>query len=393
MAHPSRARLNDIAASVPITPAQCASIVLRVAERLDRWIAAKDPALVVVPGLADITLHRDGHLWWYRGRSMDRRRLVSGLGELLDALLRTQGRRVPAGLLYLVARATDPWHLAPFQSLEEFTDALARHASEDTANVLDGLLAYHFMRRSGHPPLDEHATISDVRRLRRAGGVSLTQIAQDTGIPVSLLRELEWGVLAHWDPSHTARSLEAYAKRAGLDPSRVAAIVRSEFDRQENRVTAVVESEAVTLAPVPRDTSDDRHIPLGLTAVLVLCVGLAAPADRDLVSLQYADIDSPAVVQPASWVQPVPDSPDEPLVETPPPAQPVKAVPSPSLSKRVRPGQQSRRSSAPLTGVVPPTQTRQVPTRPAARTRLAKMARAIVGDGRYRVEPFPRVQD
>jgi hypothetical protein len=392
MAHPSRACLDEIARTVPITAAQSAAIISIVANRLDRWITTKNPSIVVVPGLADITLHRDGHLWWYRGCSVERRRLIPTLGELLGTLLRMQETRVPPGLLYIVARATDSRHLAPFESLQEFVAAVERHASDDRTRVLDGLLAYYFMRRSGHPPLDEGATISDVRRLRRAGGVPLRKIATDTGIPLSLLRELEWGVLANWDPSHTARSLQAYAERAGLDAESVAAVVRREFEEQEASVPALVPA-VITAAPIERSIVRSTTVPFAIAASVLFCIALAAPPDPSHPAEQFADVQdaSPMRPQPAALLAPIQDVEPPPVVaDEPPPVSEASPAPvrlRPSTARKPYAPARSRDAVSQLDRAP------QVSRRAAPPGGFAKFARAIVGDGRHKVEPFPRVQN
>jgi hypothetical protein len=61
-------------------------------------------------------------------------------------------------------------------------------------------------------------TISDIRRARRATGLTLTEIAGRTRIPAPLLRELEWGYLRNWPGGHYGRTqLVRYARAAGLD--------------------------------------------------------------------------------------------------------------------------------------------------------------------------------
>jgi cytoskeletal protein RodZ len=69
-------------------------------------------------------------------------------------------------------------------------------------------------------------TSHGARANRRARGASLAAIGADTGIPVSLLRELEWGLFDNWWSSTGAeKPLRAYADAAGLDPDAVSALV------------------------------------------------------------------------------------------------------------------------------------------------------------------------
>ena len=61
-------------------------------------------------------------------------------------------------------------------------------------------------------------TISDVRRARRSTGLTLAEISERSRIPVSLLRELEWGYFVNWPGgSYGHAQLMRYARAAGLD--------------------------------------------------------------------------------------------------------------------------------------------------------------------------------
>src|SRR6185503_20773279 len=67
-------------------------------------------------------------------------------------------------------------------------------------------------------PAAQSLTISDIRRARRATGLALADLSSRTGIPASLLCELEWGYLDHWPAPPVARRMMArYAESAGLD--------------------------------------------------------------------------------------------------------------------------------------------------------------------------------
>lgn len=374
MAHPSRAFLDDIAATVPIDAHQSAAIVATIAGRLDRWIVAAKPVRVAVPDLCDVALHRDGHLWWFRGRSLEPREVVPALGAMLNALLEFHQGTVPGGLRYIVARATDPRHLAPFGSVHEFTAALARHAPDAMAQAIDSLLARFLMASSGHPALSERSTISDVRRLRRAGGIPLPRIAEDTGIPLSLLRELEWGVFVNWDPGHTSQSLEAYARRAGLDARSVTHIVRRE----------VVGEELVTVSAVPAHQEEKaRFAPYALVAALLLTVLALAPQDRMVPAFSAAQATSADVSESAPVVRPATTKPESPANQrvVPHPRE-TTAVPASRKALAAKPPKPSAR--------IQPT-SRALSASTASR-RPGRFARAILGDGRYKVEPFPRVQ-
>ena len=59
-------------------------------------------------------------------------------------------------------------------------------------------------------------TISDIRRARRATGLTLAEISERSHISIRLLRELEWGYLRNWPGSDAGRhQLVRYAHAAG----------------------------------------------------------------------------------------------------------------------------------------------------------------------------------
>jgi len=371
MAQPHRVPLAEVLEAVPVTPTEGAAILWQVAVRLERWLDARAPATLVVPGLADLSVARDGSVWWYRGRVVPRQNVVVVLGGLLEGLLqRAAGARVPPGLLYVLARSNDARHFAHFETVSDFRRNVGRHATDRPALVVDGLLARYFMRRAGCEPLGGGSTISDVRRLRRAGGVSLPRIAEDTGIPVSLLRELEWGVFANWNLPVARPALVAYAARAGLDPERVVTIV----EREQQHVLV-----AATINPIfgINCGSHQKWAPLGLAAAMLALVIAGAPADRvPALEVRAAPAAAPVraperepTILPATTREP--EAP-EPWVPAAPTARPRPAAQAPRDSRRT-PGAE--------------------PARPRANQAshpLRRLARAIAGDGRHKVEPFPR---
>jgi hypothetical protein len=136
----------------------------------------------------------------------------------------------------VVARALGTVDLPPYASLEEFCAAISRFAATNLEQVVRDLFAAaaaHIDREhalaaphSARVPIDlparEALTISDVRRARRATGLSLSEISVRTHIPAPLLRELEWGYLRNWPDGLYGRSqMVRYARAAGLDESLV----------------------------------------------------------------------------------------------------------------------------------------------------------------------------
>ena len=138
--------------------------------------------------------------------------------------------RVPGALRLVVARALGTLDLPAYQTLDEFAEAIARFGAEDMSTLVRGLV------RTWRATVDEadlassstapaeivteslELTISDVRRARRATGLRLADIAQRSRIPISLLRELEWGYFINWPANNYGRTqLVRYARAAGLD--------------------------------------------------------------------------------------------------------------------------------------------------------------------------------
>jgi len=157
-------------------------------------------------------------------------RTVAHAAYLLETLLphpdvKTHDR-VPGALRLIVGRALRTLDLPPYTSLADFADALARFAAPDATLCIQALVLSRTLDPAGTDLLPvainagdtEAVTISDIRRARRATGLTLTEISDRTGIPVPLLCELEWGYLHHWPaPVAARRLLLRYARATGLD--------------------------------------------------------------------------------------------------------------------------------------------------------------------------------
>jgi len=198
---------------------------------------------------------------------------VRRAAHLLDSLLpgfdAQPHLRVPGALRLVVARALETVDLPPYPSLDAFAEALRRFASPDLRTIVRELVA-EFRAAEASTAEDAHVqpahadaveelsdaiaagaaapvrleprettlTISDIRRARRATGVTLAQISQRSQISRQLLVELEWGYMRHWPASHIGRTqLVRYARAAGLDDHLVVRTVwplleEAERDRQ-----------------------------------------------------------------------------------------------------------------------------------------------------------------
>ena len=222
-------------------------------------------------------------------------RAVARAAHLLDTLLlgfnAPAAVRVPGALRLIVARAQSTLDLPPYPSLDSFAQALSRFASTDPetdgararrpaggasgtgAAAADAFAAADERHEStsssgavappsarGWNPLWRTARCSrsrDIRRARRATGLTLAEIAERTQIPALLLRQLEWGYFRNWPPSDAGRiQLVRYAYAAGLDEELV---VRTAWPLIEASAQDRVIVETVEPAPAA-GPSDARSV-------------------------------------------------------------------------------------------------------------------------------------
>jgi Helix-turn-helix domain/WD40-like Beta Propeller Repeat len=151
-----------------------------------------------------------------------------------------------------VSDLVSSWAVAASDAVSE-TDSAPHSAgrrdqTEETA-VSGGAHKADFGRPSTKQParLDlADVTVSDIRRARRATGVPLSEISRRSRIPLSLLRQLEWGYLRNWPSGLYGRTqLVRYARAGGLDQELV---VRSVWPLLEEMAEAnpPEESQALT---------------------------------------------------------------------------------------------------------------------------------------------------
>ena len=186
-------------------------------------------------------------------------------------------------------------------------------------------------------------TISDIRRARRATGLTLAEISERSHIPKRLIRELEWGYLRNWPGSQAGRrQLVRYAHAAGLDDELV---VRTAWPLLEQ---SAGEREALVVETIPLDPPVEIPQSMGLARIAPAASG----ARRRTRHWLAAAVAIPALltisVGPALWERAVPQGSVSPAASAPTvsargsiqPAIPVESTSS-------RPGVQMTEASAP----------------------------------------------
>jgi Tol biopolymer transport system component len=263
-------------------------------------------------------------------------RAVSRAAQLLDALLPAKDAgsefKVPGALRLCIVRGLGMLDVPPYPSLESFADALQRFSVPDTAGVIRTIVdryetaiaapperieapgevvASPAMVSAAAPDEPRHPepvasqtalarigpetlTISDIRRARRATGLPLAEVSSRSRIPVSLLRQLEWGYLTNWPIGLYGRTqLVRYARAAGLDEQIVIATVwpmLDDIERQTPSQEPAVEAVAVTPVTPPEvlpeapavlaepTSVDVADVPLARTGTILSDEAQGAPA-------------------------------------------------------------------------------------------------------------------
>ena len=285
------------AAGVRLRPVEAVTIVRELVSQVARGEIAGVPSPHVV------RLSPSGSVF-VEGPVAAGGRAVARAAQLLETLLpgfdAPPEFRAPGALRLVIARALGSVDLPPYATLEGFAEALERFAAHDVTPIVQHLAA-SLAETVGAVPADDAAvavsqeddeneipeldpveqresdeatervlesfapavampaaetqlTVSDVRRARRATGLTLAQVAERSRIPRTLIRELEWGLLQNWPSGHYGRiQLVRYARAAGLDEEVVVRAVWPLIDADAGRevVTATPPAAAV-VALVPR---------------------------------------------------------------------------------------------------------------------------------------------
>ena len=218
--------LADIAGADPLRSVEAVTVLREIIALISKG------AIPGIPSPQVIRLWSDGRISVEGPVAADARTVVHAahlLSTLLPSFDARSKDRVPGALRLVIARALRTLDLPEYPSLDAFAADLGRFAAEDREQCIRELVRARQQVRvdvasdalaplSNSPVTGEPLTISDIRRARRATGLTLADISDRTGIPSSLLCELEWGYLQRWPPPTVARRLLLrYASTAGLD--------------------------------------------------------------------------------------------------------------------------------------------------------------------------------
>ncbi len=325
--------LADLASSgLPIHHDEAVAIVREMIRR------AREGQLPGVPSAHIVRLHQSGEISVEGPIAADDRAVVRAatlLQGLLPGFDAPADLRVPGAMRLVLARALGTVDLPPYASLQEFGDALTRFASPQLPDAVRALVSRYAEtmpavqtapRGQGFAsddetgsdgtheeaprqeqlapiprlePRDTELTISDIRRARRATGLTLAQIAERSRISPRLLVELEWGYMRNWPASHVGRTqLVRYAQAAGLD-DRV--VVRTVWPLLEEsaRDGAALAAPDITVDPVIQETPPRRQA--AIPAVSSVSVHHAAGGRRRYLAALAIPALLAVGIAPALW--------------------------------------------------------------------------------------------
>lgn len=266
------------AAGLRLRPSEGATIARDIALRVARGEFPGIPSANVLRLAADGRIHIEGPV----GSDREVERVARLLEALLPGFDAPPEWRVPGALRLVLARALGTLDLPSYESLDDFADALTRFAAADArsciADIHSAWSAAAVAAASDVAPeaAEETAeqrpgeiselTISDVRRARRATRLTLTDISERTRIPVTLLREFEWGYFANWPSGFYGRTqIVRYARAAGLDEHVVVETVLPLLEQQPvgtvASATQPIDGEVLGASPAALAVGPERVAP------------------------------------------------------------------------------------------------------------------------------------
>jgi cytoskeletal protein RodZ len=320
----ARVSLAELAsAGFVLHSAEAAAIVVGVCRQFERGAIRGIPSTHVIRLTPEGSVVAEGPITTDQPPVAKAAQLLNDLLPPFDA---PPAFRVPGGLRLVIARALGTLDVPRFESVGEFRAAIARFASDDLGTTARNL--YRAWEISRTP---RTLTISDLRRARRATGLSLQDISSACGVNPTLLRELEWGYLKNWRNDEVARNwLEGYARASGLDEQLVRSIVLPMLEEQyrngdERDEVALVASGPQSLVPAAPSQPVRRRRRAMLSALAVaasialLAVGAIAAWPRPPVT---AEMQPPArvfvaqpIAHPAADAADAADATAEPVSE------------------------------------------------------------------------------
>ena len=336
-----RVSLAELAAAdIQLRPAEAVAIVKELCRR------CQGGELRGMPTIGVIRVTRDGDV--VVEGPVTTGSDVQHAGDLLNDLLAgfdaTPEYRASGGLRLAVARAIGTLDLPPYASLAELCDALSRFSSDDVRDVASALYhTYERGRASRELLRREQAalTISDIRRARRATGLTLEDVATVAEVPAGRLRELEWGYMRNWRGDEGGRAqVIRYARAAGLDEGLVLSIAWPmilDAASTPASVTGGVQTALVPSGPqiivLPNRAHPCRRRPRYLRAAAA-AVGVVLLALATIFAL--TDVAPAAPAPPRAEVVQIVDARGEapPVTIVPPAPEPAKLAAAPTRQPR-----------------------------------------------------------
>ncbi len=318
------------AADIRLRPAEAVAIVSEICRR------CANGQLRGVPPAGVIKLTREGAMTVEGPTTTgdDVARAAQLLNDLIAEFDAAPEYRASGGLRLVIARALGELDFPPYASLADFCSALRRFSGTERVDDIARALFHVWERACAPRALQSRPTgaltISDIRRARRATGLSLSDVAAVAEVPATQLRDLEWGYPRDWRADEEGKAqVIRYARAAGLDEGLVLSIawpIIEEARRQEpsqapqppRPVTALVPSVAQALVFPERPLeSKKRHsyarwLVAAVAAMVLAVVAImewarmqpetrtARAADVVLVGDSRSEVSTPADVAPAA---------------------------------------------------------------------------------------------
>ncbi|MEO5897310.1 MAG: helix-turn-helix domain-containing protein [Vicinamibacterales bacterium] len=266
--------LADLSAvGLRLRPSEGATIARDIAQRVALGEFPGIPSAHVLRLAADGRIHIEGPV----GSDREVERAARLLEALLPGFDAPPESRVPGALRLVLARALGTLDLPSYESLDDFANALSRFAASDARACISDICAGWSAAAVATPELVEEAadanvdraplqiselTISDVRRARRATRLTLSDISERTRIPVTLLREFEWGYFANWPSGFYGRTqIVRYARAAGLDEHVVVETVLPLLEQQPGGAGAFPATQLIDAEVLESpEAFDERHL-------------------------------------------------------------------------------------------------------------------------------------